>query len=287
MKKEFCWGKTLIAALLVLVAVISFFPLANLASSPKKNADIITSIDSKVETVMKLTATSTVASAAVSAIPGDTATPIAEKLADFSEDFLTILCVLYTEKYLLTIIGLAVFRFAIPVACGLLMISVFGDLPGFCRLGIKLGALALCMYFAIPGSIRLADTIYDTYEVSINTTIEEAQQFSDTTSGLSEANEDAGLLESILNTIADTTTGLTDKAAAILNRFVETVAVLIVTSCVLPLLGLLFFLWLINLLTGTEIIPLANMKRRHGRRRHAGAMMPGAAASGNGPPEEA
>ena len=39
---------------------------------------------------------------------------------------------------------------------------------------------------------------------------------------------------------------LTEKAAGILNRFVETLAVMIVTSCVIPLLVLLFFFWIIN-----------------------------------------
>ena len=69
--------KVLIAALLLMAGVVSFFFLADIASTPETHTGTIASIDEKTDTVLKLTATSTLASAAVSAIPGDTATPIA------------------------------------------------------------------------------------------------------------------------------------------------------------------------------------------------------------------
>ena len=104
-----------------------------------------------METVLKLTASSTAASAGITAIPGDAGTPIAEKLADFSEYGILILCVLYAEKYLLSILGSGVFK------------------------------------------------------------------------------------------------------SEILNRFIESLAVMIVTSCVIPILVLLFSLWIINQVFGFSI----------------------------------
>ena len=86
--------KVLIAVLLVLIAVVSMLLVADWAMDPAAHSEIIASIDDKTATVLRLTATSTLASAGISAIPGDAATPIAEKLADFSEYFLLILCVL-------------------------------------------------------------------------------------------------------------------------------------------------------------------------------------------------
>lgn len=71
---------------------------------------------------MKLTAASTAASAAVSALPGDTGSAIAEKLADLTSDFLIVLCAIMLEKYLLTITGYAVFRFILPAVCVLLIV---------------------------------------------------------------------------------------------------------------------------------------------------------------------
>ena len=45
-----------------------------------------------------------------------------------------------------------------------------------------------------------------------------------------------------VNKLSETTETLTNKASNILNRFVETLAVMIVTSCIIPLAVLLFFL---------------------------------------------
>ena len=82
--------KLLLSAVLVLLAVLSFLFLADRASAPDTHAATVAVIDEKTEDVLKLTASASLASFGVSAIPGDTATPIAGKLADFSEYFLTI-----------------------------------------------------------------------------------------------------------------------------------------------------------------------------------------------------
>ena len=58
-----------------------------------------------------------------------------------------------------------------------------------------------------------------------------------------------------MTNLSGTVTELTNKAASIMNRFIEAVAVMIVTSCVIPLLVLLFFLWLVKLLTGADLRP--------------------------------
>ena len=109
--------KTMFVAFLVLVAILSMFVIAPKVAQSDYTASIIHSIDEKAETVLKLSASSTLASVGVSAIPGDTATPIADKLADLTKYFLLILCVLYTEKYLLTLIGVGFFKYLVPALC--------------------------------------------------------------------------------------------------------------------------------------------------------------------------
>lgn len=252
--------KLLCAVALVLVAVIFALPIASLASDQANHTATYASIDDKVSTVLKLTATSTVVSAGISAIPGDTATPIANKLADFTEYFLLILCVLYAEKYLLTILGLAAFRFLVPLACLLGIWALYRNSPVVRQLSIKLVLFALAIFFAVPVSIRVSDMIYATFQQSIETTITDAEEFSVRTEGLTEAGEDKGIIASILSGLKETTATLTDRASAIMNGFVESMAVMIVTSCIIPLLVLLFFLWVIKLLTGIDI-PLAPPQR--------------------------
>ncbi len=117
--------KALIAALLVLLAVVSFLFIADKASSVETHAGTLSALEDRTETVLKLSAASALASAGISAISGDTATPIAEKLSDFTEYFLLILCVLYTEKYLVTILGTAAFKILIPLGLVLFGASLF------------------------------------------------------------------------------------------------------------------------------------------------------------------
>ena len=245
--------KVLIAVLLVLIAVVSMLLVADWAMDPAAHSEIIASIDDKTATVLRLTASSTLASAGISAIPGDAATPIAEKLADFSEYFLLILCVLYSEKYLLTIMGAGVFRILIPAACAMGILGIFWNPKLVRRLALRLAIIALALYLVIPLSLRVSDAIYATYESSINTTISSAEDLTEETAQLSEAGEDKGLIASALERLSETTRSLAEKAGHILNRFVEALAVMIVTACIIPLLVLLFFLWVIKQFTGLDL----------------------------------
>ncbi len=52
----------------------------------------------KKTTALELTAAATAASAAITLIPGDAGTPIADKLADLSSYFLIVVCAIYLEK---------------------------------------------------------------------------------------------------------------------------------------------------------------------------------------------
>lgn len=244
--------KILLAAVLVFAAVLSFFPIANFASKTETHTASIASLDEKATSVLKLTAATTLTSAGVSAIPGDTATPIAEKLADFTEYFLLVLCVLYAEKYLLTIIGAGAFRVLIPLALLLLVISLFWNPRTMKRLAVKLLVFALTVCVTIPISIKVSDMIYTTYRGSIDYTLNAAEDLTDETSQLDGVKEDAGLLQKVLGELSETVSSLADKAARTLNYFVEALAVLIVTSCVIPVLVIVFFVWLIRLLTGAR-----------------------------------
>ena len=256
--------KGLICAVLLLLAVCSFLFLADKATDAATHAATLSALDEKAETVLKLSAASALASAGITAIPGDTATPIAEKLADFTEYFLLILCVLYTEKYLVTILGAAAFKILIPAACVLFGVGLFWKPERLKALAVKLAVVGLAIYFVIPASLRVSDLIYRAYDASVQNTVATAEELSEKTAALAEAEEDKGLIASVLERIRETASTLTDKAADTLNRFVETLAVMIVTSCVIPLLVLLFFLWVVKQLTGLD---LAERLRKRGKKR--------------------
>ena len=244
-------AKVAICIALIAIALVSFFPIAQRYTSPDRYTDYVVSIDDKTETVLKLMAVSTVTSAGITAIPGDTATPIAEKLADFSEYFLLILCMLYAEQYLLTIIPYGVFKGLVPLVCALFCVGLFWNGQTLRRQGFKLLLIAVALLLVIPLSVRTSDMIYSTYQDSIDSTIASAEALTEETEELAAA-EDTNMLDRILNRINETTEGMVDKASTVLNRFVETLAVMIVTSCLIPILVLLCFLWIVKQLTGVD-----------------------------------
>ena len=129
--------KILFALIPIVIALLSFFVIARFTSSTEFNAKTIQSLDDKKTTVMELAAASTAASAAITLIPGDVGTPIANKLADLSSYFLIVLCAIYLEKYLVTITGYAAFKILVPIAClplpfaGVVLSAAVPEIPAF------------------------------------------------------------------------------------------------------------------------------------------------------------
>ena len=261
-------SKAVIIVSLIAIALVSFFPVAARYTDPARYTDYSASIDDKTETVLKLMAVSTLTSTGITAIPGDTATPIAEKLADFSEYFLLILCVLYAEKYLLTVIPYGVFRGLVPIVCLLFAAGRLWNPALLDRQGRKLLLVGLALLLVIPLSVRTSDMIYATYQESIDSTIASAEALTGEAEQLTEA-ENTGMFDKIKGLLTETRDSLVDKASTVLNRFVETLAVMIVTSCLIPILVLLFFVWVIKQLTGVD---LGGYMPRPGHRRPGEAL---------------
>lgn len=238
-------SKKIVAVIIPLViACLSVFVLAKPASSPETYAKTIASLDDKKTTVMELTAASTAVSAAITLIPGDTATPIAEKLADLSTYFLVVLCAIYLEKYMLTLAGFAVFKILIPVVCLLFVVNVFWKNDVFVRLIKKLSVFSLSLLLVVPASVKVSEFIQNTYEASINATIESAKEMSNELEDEGEKN--------LWDRIKDGASSAVKKVEQSLNQFVEALAVLIVTSCIIPILVLIFFVWLMKILLGID-----------------------------------
>lgn len=243
--------KTVFTLILVLLAVISLMLISGKASSLETHSANIASLDEKAETVLKLSGTSALVSAGITALPGDAATPIAEKLADFTGYFLVILSVLYAEKYLLTLIGAGVFKWLIPFACGLGIVGIWTRGGGWKRVGTKLAIFGLALYFAIPFSLHISDQIYKVYESSIEETISEAEEFTGNTSALTQS-QDENVLSGILEKLSESVASLSNKAVKTLNNYVQSLAIMIVTSCVIPVLVVLFLIWLVKVLTNPD-----------------------------------
>ncbi len=237
--------RTVKAVILIIVALVSIFVLSRFATSTEFHAKSIAALDEKRTTVMELTAASTAASAAITLIPGDAVTPIAEKLADLSSNFLLVICAIWLEKYLLTITGYATFVVLIPLACVLGAINAFLQNDKWRELIRKLVVLGLAIVLVVPVSVKVSDMIEATYQSSIETTIDSAREAADG------AEDEEGGLSGLLS--KDGVSGAVTGLENVLNRFIEALAVMIITSCVIPIFVLLFFIWIIKMVTSVDI----------------------------------
>ena len=279
-------GKKLIislwlGALLMVSAVIA----APMVSSPDTRfaRSLMESGDRKIETTLELAAASSAASLAVSAIPGDTATPVAEKLADFGSGFLLVLCALYFEKSMYTVLGFAAFAVIFPAAilCGI--ISLFRKGQFLKRLAGCLALTGFLVWLMVPVSLGVSDMVYMSQQGIIQETlrasgdlsleVEEGveeegtgdesgvgdgssagdENVSGGRSGTGKGNSVSGrkggqsLMKQVLTTVSAVSAETVKKAKALITGYLQALALMIVTACVIPLAVVLLFVWAIKM----------------------------------------
>ena len=248
----------------VVIALLCFFVVADFASSADAHSSTISSLDEKKGTVMGLVAASTAASAAVSLLPGDAGTPIAEKLVDLSSDFLIVITAIYLEKYLLTTLGFAAFKILVPLGCLAFAASLFVRKRlvlrrSLMRIASKLALFGIAIFLVVPVSVGVSGMIESTYEDSVNETIALANQTAESieASSVEDADEQAtspiDFIVGIPDSVGNAVSGLTADAQKALNGFIEALAVMIVTSCIIPIVVLVFFLWLVKMILGIDV----------------------------------
>lgn len=115
--------RAIAVVIIIAIGVVSATVLAEHFSSPQTYAKTIETLDEKRNSVLAMTASAAAISTGLTIIPGDVATPLADKLADLSSTFMIVLCAIFLEKYMLAFAGIAAFRVLIPLAC--LLIAVF------------------------------------------------------------------------------------------------------------------------------------------------------------------
>ena len=92
--------KVIAAIFCIAVGVVSFFLIADKLGNVDFHADTISALDKSRSKVMELAAAAVASSSAITLLPGDVGTPIAQELADMSKYFLIVLCAIYLEKFL-------------------------------------------------------------------------------------------------------------------------------------------------------------------------------------------
>ena len=248
-----------VVSILAIAIILSCTLLGTKLTDPASYSHTIAVLDQNRTRVLGLSAASAAASAAVSALPSDICSPLAEQLSEFTTWFLLILSVVFLEKYLLTIFGFAACYILIPAGCGALLIDCFFP-RGFLRsIGPKLIAFGAALLLVIPTSVWACDQINSIYSKSIQITVESATAVSENLIGdISDGDEENTTVideaKTILGDLSGSVAGVIEQFRNVLNRFVEATAVMIVTTCLIPILVILFFAWVVKTLFNVPII---------------------------------
>lgn len=238
-------NKIVILLFFVVLALISAVKISDWASNPKTHKHSIEVIEKNKSTVLKLTAASTAASATVSLLPGDACTPISEQLAKLSTYFLIVLSALYLEKYLLTLFGYIAFKILIPIGLLCFGWGISANSRKCKEIAFKLILSALFLFVLIPASVKVSDVINATYESSYEQVVDEANE-------ISADQESSNKFEQIVSWMENATSKAVNYVTSLLSHFMDALAVMLVTSCLIPVVVLLVFVAFIKMLLNSD-----------------------------------
>lgn len=255
---------------LVVLALLSGFVARPHFADTKTWDSTIEVIDQKKGNVLALTTSCVALSAGITALPGDTGTPVAEQLAQLSGNLGIVLAVLYLEKYLLTILWSVGLGILIPFALVLFAISLgihgrWSTSAVLRRVATRVLVVAIIGMALVPASVWVSQKVDETYRVSIEQAQQKAADAADSDSSkASKKKTESTESKNVLEQLAEGTSGLvtsvtsgakqmTDEIVQQVTDLIEGVIVMIVTSCVIPLLVLAAFLWLGHTLLGIDI----------------------------------
>ena len=97
----------------------------------------------------------------------------------------------------------------------------------------------------------MSDLIENTYREQIESAMEEAKDTQNIVGDINDSEKDS--VNDAVSNVAVSSEELVKKVENTLNRFIEAVAVMIITSCVIPILVLVFFFWLIKILLEVDV----------------------------------
>lgn len=257
--------------LLIVAAFVSEFALRPHFEQVETWGSTIEVIDAKKSNVLALTTSSLALSAAITAIPDDAGTPVAEQLSQLAGNLGIVLAVLYLEKYLLTILSFLSFGVLIPIVCVLFAISlgIHGRLSTsrvLRVLGMRVLIVAAIAITVVPASVWVTQRVDETYQVSIaqeeakakaeaeekaaKESKSKSKQKQENKSFLDQLVDGAAQLGSALSSGVQS---LTDSVITQATNLIEGAIVMIVTSCLIPLLVLAAFLWMGHALLGIDV----------------------------------
>ena len=235
---------------IVFLMVFSFTVLTHVIPESKFIQDTVKHLEDSQNTIMKFSGTTIATSLSLSALPNDFASPLASTVSDLNTYFIFIFAVLFVEK-LLVIEGIKIaLVWMIPAACVLGILAIVFEKEMFKNFAKKLLILGISVIMVVPMSTHFTETVCADYLTYVDETIEEADAGAGKINEImAEGNEEATFFDKLSDAFKTAISDVNDLLAYFKNvvkKCVNSVAVMIVTTFVLPMLVMLLFRWLLT-----------------------------------------
>lgn len=254
---------------LVLIGALSFYFLN--ASIPESEfvQDSIESVEDSKDTVMRFAAATLSASVAITLLPDDVATPLADSLADMNIYFVAILMLLFFEKILI-VYGFKLAAIVLPVACAIYALSAFLKRDALKSLAVRLSILVLSVALVVPCSTHVTNYVAADLTQYVEATIASTEDGADKVNEAMDVGEDEKtifekLSESFKTAINDVSDLMLHFQNSI-RKCMNSIAILLMTNCLMPILNFFFLKWVLK-----ETFNIAIPTPRLRRRRHSGS----------------
>lgn len=263
---------TLITIIILGICILlSLFALRPFMQSDKAQSYSVNYLNEKEKTVLKITAASATTSVVLAAVPSDATTPIAEKLADVTGYMAGILVIVYLEKYIVSVAGTFAATWLIPVSLALLIGYLIFRKKWLQSLGIRILLLSALITLIVPLSVTFSKSVESAYQDNMDKATEalkitDESKTNESNKESSKESSDSDDSKNVWKIVQDTindvgekaadaaesvkvnVSEITDKVVNAANNFVEMVAIMILTSFLVPLITFILFLWALKLI---------------------------------------
>lgn len=253
--------------ILVLIGVFSFFVVTSWLPNRSFIQESIESVEESSNTVMKFSAATLSTSLAISALPDDFATPLADSLADMNIYFIAILVMLHFEQLLIRYGVKLAFAVAIPAACGIGILSILLKKDLLKGIAARVAVLGLAVALVVPCSTHITNYIAADLTAYVEDTIADTEDGADK---LNEAMEGGAEEQTIFEKLSDLFQTAINDMSNLMSHFQNTIrkcmnsiAILILTNCLMPIVNFFILKWVLKE-TFHIALPMPQMRRnRH------------------------
>lgn len=250
MMTEKVTGKAVKILFVILLMVISICVLSVKVPDLEYVKDSIECLDESRDRVMTFSGSTLTASTAISLLPKDWANPLANSLADMNKYFVFMFAVIFLEK-LMVVEGIRIaFTYIIPAACGLYILSILLQKEKIKEWAIKFLILGLAVICVVPFSTHFTQKVGADYLTYVDETMEEANAGAEKIYDVKSENEEEDVfLEKISDVFVTAFQGVKDLFTYfnnLIKKCINSIAMMIVITFVVPFFILIFFRWLLN-----------------------------------------